>query len=88
MARNNTNGEIAHNSGLPRPGSMLYTLTSSDQDKIQKSLKKWKLMNKFLTLPLYKISLLPLIGFGRILLILTTIGRKTGKKKKNSSRIS
>ncbi|MFX0050127.1 MAG: nitroreductase family deazaflavin-dependent oxidoreductase [Candidatus Hermodarchaeota archaeon] len=82
MAHNTTYEEFIHNSDLPRPGSMLYTLISSDPNKIQKSLKKWKLMNKFLTLPLYKIGLLPLLGFGRIFLILTTIGRKTGKKRK------
>ncbi|MFX0182055.1 MAG: nitroreductase family deazaflavin-dependent oxidoreductase [Candidatus Hodarchaeota archaeon] len=82
MARNNTDGKRVHNSELPRPGSMLHTLTSSDPGKIQKSLKKWKLMNKFLTLPLYKIGLLPLLGFGRIFLVLTTIGRKTGRKRK------
>lgn len=36
-------------------------------------------MNKYLTIPLYKSFLLPLIGFGRIFLILRTKGRKTGK---------
>ncbi|MFX0050531.1 MAG: nitroreductase family deazaflavin-dependent oxidoreductase [Candidatus Hermodarchaeota archaeon] len=82
MAQNNSYREFSYSSGLPRPGSMLYTLMSSDPDKVQNSLKKYKLMNKYLTLPLYKIGLLPLLGFGRIFLILTTIGRKTGKKRK------
>ena len=39
-------------------------------------------MNKYFTLPFYKLGILPLFGFGKIFLILTTQGRKTGKMRK------
>jgi len=38
----------------------------------------FKFANRILT-PLYKIGLLPLIGFGKLALLLTTRGRKSGK---------
>jgi deazaflavin-dependent oxidoreductase (nitroreductase family) len=47
-----------------------------------KTLKKFKIYNKFLVIPLYRLKILPLLGFGRIFLILTTQGRKTGKKRR------
>jgi deazaflavin-dependent oxidoreductase (nitroreductase family) len=47
-----------------------------------KMLKKFKIYNKYIVLPLYRLKILPLLGFGRIFLILTTRGRKTGKKRR------
>ncbi len=47
-----------------------------------KTLKKFKMLNKYIVLPLYRLKILPLLGFGRIFLILTTQGRKTGKKRR------
>ena len=67
---------------LPRPGSPLYNLNQDDELKKKKTLKKWRILNKYLVLPLYRLSILPLFGFGRIFLILTTKGRKTGKKRR------
>ena len=67
---------------LPRPGSALYKLRDSDEEKRKKAIKKYKRLNKYLILPLYRIGLLPLIGFGRIFLILKTKGRKTGKRRR------
>ena len=66
---------------FPRPGSAIYNMQTNDEEAKQKSLKKWRRANKFFTLPFYKIRLLPALGFGRIFLILTTIGRTTGKKR-------
>ena len=67
---------------LPRPGSPLYNLNSDDEDEKKKTLKKWRVLNKYLVLPLYRLRILPLFGLGRIFLILTTKGRVTGKKRK------
>jgi deazaflavin-dependent oxidoreductase (nitroreductase family) len=64
---------------LPRFGSALYNFAFSEEEKRQKILKKWKRLNKYFVLPLYRIGLLPLLGVGRIFLILKTIGRITGK---------
>ncbi|MFX0057145.1 MAG: nitroreductase family deazaflavin-dependent oxidoreductase [Candidatus Hodarchaeota archaeon] len=67
---------------LPRPGSALYNL-NHENDKIRKkTLKKWRLANKLFVIPLYRLQILPCLGFGRIFLIIKTIGRKTGKKRR------
>ncbi|MHA2393411.1 MAG: nitroreductase/quinone reductase family protein [Promethearchaeota archaeon] len=67
---------------LPRPGSVLHNFTYSEEKHREKMLKKYRNLNKFLVLPLYRLKILPLLGFGRIILIITTIGRITGKKRK------
>jgi len=67
---------------LPRSGSPLYNLNHEDENIRKKKLRKWRIANKFLVLPLYRLRILPLIGFGRIFLILTTKGRITGKKRR------
>lgn len=67
---------------LPRPGSPLYNLNHKDVMIKNKTLKKFKTLNKYVVLPLYRLRILPLLGFGRIFLILTTQGRKTGKKRR------
>jgi len=67
------------NEELPREGSALYNLNHPDEEHRLKMLKKFKRINKYLIRPLYKARILPLLGFGRIFLILTTKGRNTGK---------
>ncbi len=67
---------------LPRPGSPLYNLNCEDEILKNKTLKKFKNLNKYIVLPLYRLRILPLLGFGRIFLILTTKGRITGKKRR------
>ncbi|MFX1235138.1 MAG: nitroreductase family deazaflavin-dependent oxidoreductase [Promethearchaeota archaeon] len=67
---------------LPRPNTPLYNLTHEDNEIKAKTLKRWRRLNKYLVLPLYRCYLLPFFGFGRIFLILTTKGRKTGKKRR------
>ena len=78
--KSNTQNNIGEE--LPRSGSALYNLNHPDTEVRQKTLKKYKRINKYFVIPLYKIRLLPLLGFGRTFLILTTMGRKTGKKRK------
>lgn len=67
---------------LPRPGSPLYNLNHEDENNRKKTLRNWRIANKFVVLPLYRLRILPLFGVGRIILILTTKGRITGKKRR------
>ena len=67
---------------LPRMGSALYNMNHPDEKIRVKTLKRYNMLNKYLVIPLYRLRILPLLGFGRIFLILTTIGRKTGKKRR------
>ena len=67
---------------LPRSGSSLHKLNHKDEIIKNKMLKKFKIYNKYIVLPLYRLKILPLLGFGRLFLILTTQGRKTGKKRR------
>lgn len=67
---------------LPRQGSVLYNLLHSDEKIRKKTLRKFRILNKFVVIPLYRSFILPLLGFGRIFLILTTIGRISGKKRR------
>ena len=76
MTNNNQN---TFNEDLPRVGSALYNLNHPDENLRMKTLKKYKRINKYLILPLYRLRILPLFGFGRIFLILTAKGRISGK---------
>ena len=66
---------------IPRPGSVLYKMILDDESVQKKLINRYKRINRYLMVPLYRIRLLPLIGFGRIFLLLTTRGRKTGSKR-------
>ncbi|MHA2183659.1 MAG: nitroreductase family deazaflavin-dependent oxidoreductase [Promethearchaeota archaeon] len=73
---------MAEEEKLPRSGSILYNFTHSDEEIREKTLKKFRRLNKFLILPLYRARFLPLLGLGRIFLVLTTRGRMSGKKRR------
>jgi deazaflavin-dependent oxidoreductase (nitroreductase family) len=79
MAKNEKGNEL---DVLPRPGSALYNLNHPDEKIKEKTLKKYKRVNKYLVLPLYRLKILPLLGFGRIFLILITKGRISGTKRR------
>jgi len=64
---------------LPREGSFIYDMIYDSEKK--KALDKFKFINNYLVTPLYRIGILPLLGFSRIFLLLITIGRETGKKR-------
>ncbi|MHA1592012.1 MAG: nitroreductase family deazaflavin-dependent oxidoreductase [Candidatus Heimdallarchaeaceae archaeon] len=66
---------------FPRPGSVEHNFLFGDKIQQQKSLKRWKRLNKYVTIPLYKLGIFPLFGFGKIFLLLYTKGRKTGKMR-------
>ena len=66
---------------FPRSGSVEYKFLLSDKQNQAKLLKTWKKLNKFFTVPLYRINILPLFGLGRIFLLLYTKGRRTGRAR-------
>lgn len=55
---------------LPREGSVLHTWSKGDAVKRKRSLVRWSSANKYLIVPLYRVGLLPLLGFGRMFLLL------------------
>lgn len=66
---------------FPRPGSAEYALLFAEEEEKSKTLKQWKRLNKYFTIPLYRGGILPLFGGGKIFLLLFTKGRKTGKQR-------
>ncbi|MFX1476881.1 MAG: nitroreductase/quinone reductase family protein [Promethearchaeota archaeon] len=70
------------NSDLPRPGSVMFNFHYQEETSKKKMLKRWNRLNKYLMIPLYRIKLLPLLGFGKIILVLKTKGWKTGKVRR------
>jgi len=68
-----------NNEELPRLGSVMFNFHYQDEASKKKTLNKWKKLNKYLMVPLYRAKLLPLLGFGKVFLILKTKGWKTGK---------
>jgi hypothetical protein len=66
---------------LPRKGSFEYNFLLADKKKQKKFLKRFKIMNKYLIKPFYKIGLMPLVGLGRFLILIYTKGRKSGLER-------
>lgn len=66
---------------FPRKGSVVHTMHFTDKESRKKHLSRITKANKFFMIPLYRMRILPLLGFGRYFAILSTIGRKTGKKR-------
>ncbi len=62
---------------FPLPGSMYYRMLYDQKSKKQ-FYTNFKIFNA-ITVPLYRAGLLPLLGFGKLVLLLTTRGRKSGK---------
>jgi deazaflavin-dependent oxidoreductase (nitroreductase family) len=67
---------------FPRKGSALYDMLRGDEETKKRSLATWKRMNRVVVF-LYELGLLPLIGIGRYILLLYTVGRKSGKARVN-----
>ena len=68
-------------SDLPRPGSIRFRINQHEPIKSTQTLKLFKLGNKIFVIPLYRLRILPLLGFGRKVLLMKTIGRKSGKQR-------
>ena len=67
------------NEQLPRKGSVMFNFHYQNELSKQKTLMKWRKVNKYLIIPLYRARLLPILGLGKTFLILETKGWKTGK---------
>ena len=68
-------------SPYPRPGSAEYKLLFGNKEEEKRTLKQWQRLNKFFSIPLYRLGFLPLFGMSKIFLLLFTTGRKTGKQR-------
>ncbi len=66
---------------FPKEGTWFYRLMHHTGSDLPKSYKWFKRLNKGFMVPLYRLRVLPLFGIGWIILMITTIGRKTGKKR-------
>ncbi len=66
---------------IPKPGSWMYNMCVEPKSS-KRYLKLFRILNK-IVVPLYRIRLLPMLGFGIRLLLLTTKGRKSGKRRRN-----
>ncbi len=71
---------MLRDSKLPRPGTIIYDLIYGTIEQKKKAFRKFRIINSYLIIPLYRIGILPLLGFSRIFLLLITFGRKSGKK--------
>ncbi|MFX1457369.1 MAG: nitroreductase/quinone reductase family protein [Promethearchaeota archaeon] len=71
-----------NNEEIPRPGSVMFNFHDQNEILKKKTLNKWKKLNKYLIVPLYRAKILPIFGFGKIFLILKTKGWKTGKVRR------
>ena len=71
---------MSNSETIPKPGSWMYKMTV-DQKSSNRFLKLFKIMNK-IVVPLYRLRILPLFGFGFRILMLTTIGHRTKKLRR------
>lgn len=78
----NTRQIKSSNKELPRIGSVMFNFHYQDEASKKKNLNRWRRLNKYLIVPLYRVKLLPILGFGKIFLILKTKGWKTGKTRR------
>ena len=60
---------------------MIHTWIKGDPENRKKSLRRWSLANRYLVVPLYRVGLLPLLGFGGTFLLLYTVGRRSGRQR-------
>ncbi len=67
---------------FPRKGTWFYNIIHQEKSGIPRSIKWFRRANNFIVIPLYRLRILPTIGIGRLFLLLTTIGRKSGKKRR------
>jgi len=65
------------NGDFPREGSALHGFSRGSREEKKRYLNRWKLLNKFIV-PLYHVGLIPALGIGRVILLLTTRGRRSG----------
>ncbi len=67
---------------LPKPDTYFYRLMHYRGKELPRSYKWLRRLNK-IVVPLYRLRILPFFGIGWIILMITTIGRRTGKTRRN-----
>ena len=72
--------KVASDSVLPRKGSIMYGIMNNSTNSY-KFANRYKIANKMVIVPLYRLDILPFLQIGRIILLLYTKGRKTGKTR-------
>ena len=66
---------------LPRKGSVMFNfMYDTDQNK-KKTANRYRLMNKYFVVPLYRLNILSLFLIGKIILLVYAKGRKSGKTR-------
>jgi len=64
---------------FPKPDTYFYRLMNHKKKELPRSYKWLKRLNKYFMVPLYRLRILPLFGIGWIFLMISTVGRRTGK---------
>ncbi|MFX1518194.1 MAG: nitroreductase family deazaflavin-dependent oxidoreductase [Promethearchaeota archaeon] len=67
---------------FPKPGTYMDRLMHHKGKELPRSYKWLRRLNK-IVIPLYRLRILPLFGIGWFILLLTTIGRRSGKTRRN-----
>jgi len=65
---------------LPRHGSFMYDFMHGEPKLQIKKARRFRFINKWFVVPLYRIYLLPLLGMGRVFLLIYHQGRKSGNR--------
>lgn len=63
---------------LPKPNTYFYRLMHHKGKELPRSYKWLRRLNR-IVVPLYRFRILPFFGIGWIILLITTIGRRTGR---------
>ena len=72
---------MSSDSVLPRKGSSMYGFMKETKAKQKKTANRFRLLNKFLITPFYRVNILPIFQIGRIFVLLYAKGRKSGKTR-------
>ncbi len=66
---------------VPAEGSMMHTIMKGAPDEQKKAMTRFRFWNRYFVIPLLRINVLQLFGFGFIFVLLRTTGRKSGKTR-------
>lgn len=59
----------------------MWNIMKNNDPNQNKSLRQFKFWNKWMIIPLYRASILPLFGLGRVFILLYTKGKKSGLQR-------
>ena len=66
---------------LPRKGSIVYNIKFGDEKARDRTLNRWKFMNRFVIVPLGRMRLFPILFLKNTFVVVSVIGRKTGTRR-------